>query len=160
MQKLLNNFDNEIHISLGMTTKNEIDIIYSLFKKYKKLENLVLYSCTSEYPVDPKDLYLLEIIRIKNNYKGIKAVGFSGHHKGIAADIAALTLGAKYIERHFTLDRTWKGTDHSASLEPDGIRRLQRDINEVSQSLKKKNKIDEILDVEKKQHEKLKYKNT
>ncbi len=64
------------------------------------------------------------------------AIGFSGHHKGIAIDMAALTLGAQYFERHFTLDRTYKGTDHSASLEPDGLRRLNRDLQSVSLTLK------------------------
>ena len=59
-------------------------------------------------------------------------VGFSGHHRGIAIDIAAFTLGANYIERHFTLDRTWKGTDHSASLEPDGIRKLKEILKKLS----------------------------
>lgn len=155
---LLIKFDGEIHISLGMTTKDEADNIYRLFKKFNKLDKLIMYICTSEYPVDSKDLYLLEITRIKEEYEGIKGVGFSGHHKGIAPDIAALTLGAKYIERHFTLDRTWKGTDHSASLEPDGIRRLQRDIREVSTALKQKKDTTKILDVEIEQRNKLKFK--
>ena len=72
-------------------------------------------------------------------------IGFSGHHKGIALDVAAFVLGTSAIERHFTLDRTWKGTDHSASLEPDGIRRLKRNLEETT-ALKYKDK--EILDVE------------
>ena len=70
-------------------------------------------------------------------------------------DIAAYTLGASTIERHYTLDRTWKGTDHAASLEPDGIRRLKRDLDAVYKSLTFKDK--EILDIEKVQREKLKY---
>ena len=60
--------------------------------------------------VDVEDLYLLEIASLNEKYgEKIKGIGFSGHHTGIAADISALTIGAKYIERHFTLDRTWKG---------------------------------------------------
>ena len=82
-------------------------------------------------------------------------VGFSGHHRGIAIDIAAFTLGANYIERHFTLDRTWKGTDHSASLEPDGIRKLKRNLEETFHSLKYKT--NPILKVEKPSRKKLKY---
>ena len=54
---------------------------------------------------------------------------FSGHHLGIGIDVAAYTLGANIIERHFTLNRTWKGTDHAASLEPDGLRKLIRELN-------------------------------
>ena len=65
----------------------------------------------------------------------VKAIGFSGHHLGIAVDVAAYTLGAEWIERHFTLDRTWKGTDHSASLEPTGLRKLSRDLKAAHKAL-------------------------
>ena len=85
----------------------------------------------------------------------VKAIGFSGHHLGIAVDVAAYTLGAEYIERHYTLDRTWKGTDHAASLEPDGIRKLVRNLNAVYESLQEKP--EEILPIEQIQREKLKY---
>ena len=67
-----------------------------------------------------------------------------------------MTLGAEWIERHFTLDRTWKGTDHAASLEPDGLRRLCRDIKNVHKALR--HKTEEILPIEKVQREKLKWK--
>ncbi len=114
-----------------------------------------MYSCVSGYPVPFEDLSLLDIKRLVDKYAAIvKAIGFSGHHLGIAADIAALTLGARYFERHFTFDRTWKGTDHAASLEPDGMRRLVRDIRNVSKALTYKRK--DILDSEKIQREKLK----
>ncbi|MBN2860891.1 MAG: N-acetylneuraminate synthase family protein, partial [Sphaerochaetaceae bacterium] len=85
----------------------------------------------------------------------VKEIGFSGHHLGIAVDIAAFTLGATTIERHYTLDRTWKGTDHAASLEPDGVRRLKRDLEAAWKALHTKEK--EILDIEEVQREKLKY---
>ena len=84
----------------------------------------------------------------------MKAVGFSGHHNDIAIDMAAVALGAEWIERHFTLDRTWKGTDHAASLEPDGMRKLIRNTNEVLDSLLFKN--GKILDIEKAKRIKLK----
>jgi N-acetylneuraminate synthase len=84
----------------------------------------------------------------------VKSIGFSGHHLGIAADIAGLALGAEWFERHFTLDRTWKGTDHAASLEPDGLRKLVRDLRNVSKSLAYKS--EEILPVEAVQRKKLK----
>ena len=93
--------------------------------------------------------------RLNENYKDrVKAIGFSGHHLGIAVDVAAQTLGAEWIERHFTLDRTWKGTDHAASLEPDGFRRLVRDSKAVAESLEEK--AQEILEIEKPQRTKLK----
>ena len=113
-----------------------------------------MYSCTSSYPSEFKDICLLEISRLKKEFgKSVDNISFSGHHKGIAVDVSAYTLGAKYIERHFTLDRTWKGTDHAASLEPDGLRKLIRDLNKVYEALKyKKN----ILSAEKYQRRKLK----
>ena len=77
----------------------------------------------------------------------------SGHHLGIAPDIAAVT-GVDWIERHFTLDRTWKGTDHAASLEPEGLRRLCRDVKNVEKALSYKE--EDILTIEKVQRAKLK----
>ena len=68
-----------------------------------------------------------------------------------------MVLGAEWIERHLTLDRTWKGTDHSASLEPDGMRKLARDLRNVSRALR--NKSEEVLEVERIQRDKLKYTN-
>ena len=88
--------------------------------------------------------------------KNIAEIGFSGHHLGIAVDIAAYTLGAKWIERHFTKDRTWKGTDHAASLEPAGLKKLIRDLNASYEALRYK--ASEILDIEKIQRTKLKSK--
>ena len=87
----------------------------------------------------------------------VKAIGFSGHHLGISVDIAAYTLGASYIERHYTLDRTWKGTDQAASLEPDGVRRLKRNLECTYKALTYKK--EEILPIEQVQRDKLKYRN-
>lgn len=149
-------FAGEIHISLGMTTQKEESEIVEFFYKNNRLQDVVLYACTSGYPVEHEDLCLLEISRLKKMYDSkVKAIGFSGHHNGIAADIAAVTLGAELIERHYTLNRTWKGTDHAASLEPDGLRRLVRDTNDVLNALKYK-KVD-ILSIEKPQRDKLKW---
>ncbi len=148
-------FPGEIHVSLGMTTHKEEQKIVDFFESKKRNNDLVLYSCTSGYPVDFQDICLLEITRLCCSFNNrVKGIGFSGHHLGIAADVAAMTLGAKWIERHFTLDRTWKGTDHAASLEPDGMRRLTRDLRNVCMSLR--NKKNEILPVEEIQRNKLK----
>ncbi len=149
------NFFGQIHISLGMTSIKEEEKIVNFFIKKKRNKSLVLYACTSAYPVPSKDVCLLEVERLVKNYsKDIFDIGFSGHHRGIAHDIAAYTLGANFIERHFTLDRTWKGTDHAASLEPDGLRRLNRNLHEVYYSLNYKSK--GILDIEKPTKKKLK----
>ncbi|MCH3964316.1 MAG: N-acetylneuraminate synthase family protein [Clostridium sp.] len=154
---LCNNYNGEIHISLGMTTREEEEKLIRFFKSRNRNKDLVIYACTSGYPVPVEDLCLLEISRIKEKYEDdVKEIGFSGHHNGIAMDIAAYTLGASTIERHFTLNRTWKGTDHAASLEPDGMRRLARDVGNAYKALTYKGK--EILDIEKPQRKKLKYK--
>jgi len=152
---ICDHFGGEIHVSFGMTTKEEEEAIVDRFVGKNRNRDLIIYSCVSGYPVPFEDLSLLEIRRLEEKFGGVvKAVGFSGHHLGIAADIAALTLGARYFERHFTLDRTWKGTDHAASLEPDGLRKLVRDIRNVSKALTYKS--EDILKIEKFQRKKLK----
>jgi len=153
---VLGNFSGEIHLSLGMTSAKERDEIVSHFQKKGRNKDLVLYHCTSGYPISFNDACLLEIEELSKQHRDIiKDIGFSGHHLGIAIDIAAYTLGARHIERHFTLDRTWKGTDHAASLEPDGLRKLVRNLNATYASLKYKNK--DLLDVEVEQRKKLKW---
>lgn len=156
LEWLCKNYIGEIQISFGMTTHKEEQKIIDLFKSNDRIQDLVIFDCTSGYPVPFEDVCLLEINRLKELYERcVKAIGFSGHHLGIAIDVAAYTLGANYIERHFTLDRTWKGTDHAASLEPDGLRRLSRDLNAVYKSLTYK--VNEILPIEEVQRAKLKY---
>ena len=156
LEYICKNFAGEIHVSLGMTTQEEEKSIVDFFKKFDRNKDLVIYSCTSGYPVPPEDMCLLEIRRLIETYgNDVKAVGFSGHHNGISLDIAAYTLGATYFERHFTLNRTWKGTDHAASLEPDGMRRVTRDLRNAYKALTYKSK--EILDIEEVQRKKLKH---
>ena len=152
---LCKNYGGELHLSLGMTTQSEEENIVNFFEEHNRSEDLVINSCTSGYPVPFEDICLNEIFRLRERFENrVKGIGFSGHHLGIAADVAALAYGAKYFERHFTLDRTWKGTDHAASLEPDGMRKLTRDLRNVSKALSYKPK--EILDIEEVQRMKLK----
>lgn len=146
-----------IHVSLGMTTRAEERAILERFRAHGRAKDLVLYACTSGYPIDSSEACLLEVKRLKETYGDeILAIGYSGHHNGISLDIAAFTLGATYIERHYTLNRTWKGTDHAASLEPDGLRRLNRNLGQLVEALAYKTP--EILPVEELQREKLKWK--
>lgn len=155
LQYLCDNFHGEIHLSFGMTSKAEEESIVSFFEQNGRAKDVVLYNCTSGYPVPFEDICLLEITRMKEQYgKRVKAIGFSGHHLGIAVDAAAVALGAEFIERHYTLDRTWKGTDHAASLEPDGVRKLARDCRAVAKALTYKEK--DVLDIEMVQRNKLK----
>lgn len=152
---LADEYGGEIHISLGMTTKEEQKKIVDFLASKNRAKDTVLYACTSGYPVEPEDMALLEITRLREEYGDtVKSIGFSGHHLGTALDIAAYTLGASHIERHFTLNRAWKGTDHSASLEPDALRRLVLDLGAAYKALSYK--AVEILPVEEVQRKKLK----
>jgi len=152
---LCEHYEGSIHVSLGMTTHAEETELVELLAAHDRLRDTVLYACTSGYPVAVEDLCLREITRLVDAYADrVQAIGFSGHHLGIAPDIAAITLGATWLERHFTLDRTWKGTDHAASLEPDGLRRLCRDVRNVALALTERPA--EILAVEAPQRDKLK----
>ena len=153
---LCDNYKGDIHVSTGMTTKSEIEELVIFFENKNRNKDIVLYNCTSGYPVPFEDICLLEISELIKKYSGrVKEIGFSGHHLGIAVDMAAYTLGATFVERHYTLDRTWKGTDHAASLEPQGVRKLVRDLNAVHKALNFKKQ--EILDIEMIQRKKLKY---
>lgn len=158
LELLRDNYQGDIHISTGMTTKNETEDIVSFFEKTKQAKDrLVVYSCTSGYPVPFNDVCLLEIKSLYDTYGDrVQTIGFSGHHLGISTDIAAYTLGAYWIERHFTKNRTWKGTDHAASLEVSGLGKLVRDLHHAHEALTYKS--EEILDIEKVQREKLKNK--
>lgn len=153
---LCDHYIGEIHISTGMTTTQEIEDIVTFFESKNRHQDLVVYNCTSGYPVPFEDVCLLDILKLKEQYATrVKQIGFSGHHLGIAVDVAAYTLGAHIIERHYTLDRTWKGTDHAASLEPMGLRKLSRDLKAVHEALTHKSQ--DILPIEKVQRDKLKY---
>jgi len=153
---LRDSYNGQVQISFGMTKKSEMEEVIKFFEKTGQAKpRLLIYSCTSGYPVKPSEVSLLEICFLNEKYgERVSEIGFSGHHLGIALDISAYTLGASWIERHFTKDRTWKGTDHAASLEPSGLRKLVRDLNSTFEALNYKNK--EILDVEQIQREKLK----
>ncbi len=153
---LAERYAGQIHLSLGMTTRSEEAKIVEFFRARGRLHDVVLYACTSGYPVPPEDLCLREVTRLRGLYgHEAAAIGFSGHHLGIAPDMAAVTLGATWIERHYTLDRAWKGTDHAASLEPTGLRKLVRDVRNVAAALTYKP--EEVLAIEVEQRRKLKW---
>jgi sialic acid synthase SpsE len=149
-------FKGQIHVSTGMTTHQELESLLSLMESKGRLGDAVIYKCSSGYPVAFSECYLDEIVDFVKTYgTQVAAIGFSGHHLGIAIDNAAYALGARWFERHYTLDRTWKGTDHAASLEMDGLRRLCRDLKATAQALQQKPT--EILNIEIPQREKLKW---
>jgi sialic acid synthase len=156
LKVLRDEFKGQVQLSIGMTSKDEVEQIVNFFEEKNQAKNrLLIYSCTSGYPVPAKDVALLEINWLYAKYEDrVNAIGFSGHHLGVALDIAAYTLGARWIERHFTKNKTWKGTDHSASLEPDELKDLVNGLNDTFEALHFKNS--EILPIEQAQKDKLK----
>jgi sialic acid synthase len=153
---LRDDYQGDVHISTGMTTKAEMDAFVAFFEEKGQTHRLVIYNCTSGYPVPFEDICLLEINHLIERYGDkVNAIGFSGHHLGIAIEVAAYALGAVWIERHFTKDRTWKGTDHAASLEPPGLAKVVANLNATHKALSYKQ--EEILPIEAVQRDKLKF---
>jgi N-acetylneuraminate synthase len=109
-------------LSTGMSSIEEIDLAVSRLTHVP----LAIAQATSTYPAEPAELNLRAIQTFSEKYD--VPVGYSGHERGLQVTIAAVALGATFIERHITLDRSMWGTDHSASLEPEGLKKLVRDI--------------------------------
>jgi sialic acid synthase SpsE len=116
-------------MSTGMSTMDQIDKAVSILNK----ENLLIAHSTSAYPCDPAELNLKMIPVLQDRYQ--VPIGYSGHETGLQTTVAAVTLGACFVERHVTLDRAMWGSDQSASVEPPGVQRLVRDIRTVESAL-------------------------
>ena len=116
-------------LSTGMSSIEEIDKAVSLLNNVP----LAIAQATSTYPAEASELNLRAIQTFAEKYK--VPVGYSGHERGLQVTIAAVALGATFIERHITLDRSMWGTDHSASLEPEGLKKLVRDIRIIELAL-------------------------
>jgi len=135
-----------IILSTGMSALGEIDTAVDILKN----TDLTLLHCTASYPCKCENINLLMIPELKKRY-GLP-VGFSGHHVSVALDAPAVALGACMVERHFTLDRAMKGTDHAASLEPPGMEHVVKYIRatEVALGTNKKTVLDcELGSIEK-----------
>ncbi len=111
-----------ILLATGMSTQAEIDHAVDILGQ----DNLVLLHCTSTYPSQESELNLNVIPNYIEKYSC--PIGYSGHEKGVFPSVLAASMGACVVERHITTDRTLWGSDHPASLEPEGLRRLVRDI--------------------------------
>jgi len=116
-------------VSTGMSTEAQVDKAIEVIGP----ENLVLLHTTSAYPAKLDDLNLQMIPKLKERY-GVP-VGYSGHEVGLATSVAAVALGACMIERHITLDRAMWGSDQAASVEPQGVMKLVRDIRAVERAM-------------------------
>ena len=119
-------------LSTGMATEVELDRAVDTLHPARAARRLALLHCVSGYPVDNKDANLRRMDWLR---RYAVPVGYSGHEKGTAISVAAVARGARIVERHLTLDRTMAGPDHAASLEPEGFRRLVRDIRKVEAAL-------------------------
>lgn len=125
--------DKKILMSTGMSDQDEIvEAIESIG------EPLVVMHCNSQYPCPVEDINLTGIYTL--DYLGFESevdfeIGYSGHETGLATTVAAVAMGAEYIERHITLDRAMWGTDQAASVEPQGFQRLVRDIRSVERAM-------------------------
>ena len=117
-------------LSTGMSTNKEIEAAVDLVRSFDENYPLSIAHSTSAYPCKPEELNLKMIQTLSNKYPGIP-IGYSGHETGLATTVAAVSLGATFVERHFTLDRAMWGSDHAASVEPQGFQRLVRDIRDV-----------------------------
>jgi N,N'-diacetyllegionaminate synthase len=123
-------------LSTGMASLEEIEEAVNHIKKWN--DKIILLQCTSTYPCEFNEVNLNVIKTLRDKFN--LPIGFSGHEKGIAVSAAAVALGACVLEKHITLDRTMKGSDHSASLEPEGLRKIVRDVRAVELTLGKKDK--------------------
>lgn len=117
--------------STGMSNESEIVDAVKLLKQHNA--PFVLLHCNSTYPAPFKDIHLEYMDRLRQI--GDCVVGYSGHERGIAVAIAAVARGAKVIEKHFTLDRSWEGNDHRVSLLPDEFKAMVQAVREVEQAL-------------------------
>jgi len=120
----------QVFMSTGMANMKEISEACQVLLEYgTKKENLTILHCNTEYPTPMKDVNLKAMLHIEKEL-GV-AVGYSDHTMGIDIPIAAVALGAKVIEKHFTLDRSLKGPDHKASLEPNELKEMVKSIRNI-----------------------------
>ncbi|MBF9223027.1 N-acetylneuraminate synthase family protein [Hymenobacter ruricola] len=117
-------------LSTGMSTLNEI----TQAVQWVGLDKLMVAHSTSSYPCPPQELNLRMVPALQAMFP-TTPIGYSGHETGLATTVAAVALGASFVERHFTLDRAMWGSDHAASVEPGGLAKLVRDIRDVEEAL-------------------------
>lgn len=117
-------------LSTGMSSMFEIEQTIEKFGA----KNLLIAHSTSAYPCNPKELNL-NMIRTLSGLYPDTPIGYSGHETGLATTVAAVAMGACFAERHFTLDRAMWGSDHAASVEPQGMQKLVRDIRDVEMAM-------------------------
>ncbi|MGG6544662.1 UNVERIFIED_CONTAM: N-acetylneuraminate synthase [Prevotella sp. 15_C9] len=127
-------FREEVIMSTGMCDEQDIqNAINVLYEFGVSKEQITLLHCNTQYPTPFEDVNLRAMLTIKNNF-GVE-IGYSDHTKGVEIPIAAVALGAKVIEKHFTLNRLLPGPDHKASLEPDELKTMVTAIRNIEKAL-------------------------
>ena len=119
-------------ISTGASTMEDVQRAYDAIMPINP--QLSILQCTATYPTQYSDLNLNVINSYRNAFQDI-VIGWSAHDSGIAMAVAAYMLGARIVEKHFTLNRAWRGTDHAFSLEPVGMKKMIRDLQRCRVSL-------------------------
>jgi sialic acid synthase SpsE len=117
-------------LSTGMSTMTEIETAMRFINRFDENYPLMVAHSTSAYPCKPEELNLKMIEILRGLFPNVP-IGYSGHETGLATTVAAVAMGANFVERHFTLDRAMWGSDHAASVEPGGFQRLVKDIRDV-----------------------------
>ena len=132
--KKIASFGEPVILSTGMSSTEEIsDTVNLLVSCGLPKEKITILHCNTEYPTPMCDVNLLAMNSIKKRFQ--TEIGYSDHTVGIEVPIAAVALGAKVIEKHFTLDRNLPGPDHKASLEPSELKALVSAIRNIEQAL-------------------------
>ena len=128
-----------IIMSTGMCSLRHIVSIVDFLDSYGDVD--VVMQTTSSYPCDENNIHLKVIRLLKKQFPN-KQIGLSGHYVSGngAIEAAAVALGATWIERHFTLDRSWKGSDQSSSLEPEGLKNVVKAVRTAERALGLQNK--------------------
>jgi sialic acid synthase SpsE len=121
-------------LSTGMSTMTEIETAMRFINRFDENYPLMVAHSTSAYPCKPEELNLKMIEILRGLFPNVP-IGYSGHETGLATTVAAVAMGANFVERHFTLDRAMWGSDHAASVEPGGFQRLVKDIRDVELAL-------------------------
>jgi sialic acid synthase len=121
-------FQKPMILSTGGGTMEDVNRAYDAVMPIN--QQLCILQCTAGYPADFDQLNLSVITTFRERFPNL-TIGLSSHDNGIAMAVAAYMLGARVIEKHFTLNHTWKGTDHAFSLEPIGFRKMVRDLERV-----------------------------
>jgi len=133
LQKI-GSYRKNVILSTGMADIGEVeDALYALINAGTNKDNITILHCNTEYPTPFEDVNLRAMLTIRNAFK--VNVGYSDHTSGIEVPIAAVSLGATIIEKHFTLDRSMAGPDHKASLEPEELKMMVRSIRNIEKCL-------------------------